>query len=255
MKKSLSLLLAVLLCLPLGGALTSCGGETTDSSSSPIASNPMQSTPDESSPETSAPTDGETEFGITKEEWNVAVSPISFENYTMIADGYVKQNDGTETKQYNVIKMTENRMTVDMTATFYKRLGVALEPPETSHVFFDFYENPDELAAQKTAQEQVFLALLADYENYQWNAEKQAYVNSNPVSVEIFMAVYNTTVSVVMTNGTLYVTDDGKFEKFDCDYAETLVMPDETIVIDAAFTWTFSDYGTTVIELDQPEQE
>lgn len=251
MKKALSLFLATIACLSVGMAFTACGESNEASSpeaSTPIESTPAQSSPTQSEPESSTPTEEEVFTGITEEEWNAAIAPISFENYTMVADGYVKQNDGTEMQQYNVIKMTENRMTVDMTATLYKKLGVTLETPEVMNVLFDFYENPDEFEAQKNAQEQVFLALLADYKNYQWNAEKQAYVCTQPFTVEIYMAVYDTSVSILMTNGSLYLTNNGKVDKFVCDYTQTMVMPGETMVVDTNFTWTFSDYGTTVIE-------
>lgn len=265
MKKSISLLLATLFCFSFGGGLTACGGETDNSSSTsensvPENSSPTESIPDVSEPEVSIPNisvpdDGETP-AITEEEWNAAIAPISFENYTMITSGFFIQNDGTEMQQDQVIKVTADRMTVSLVAVISKMLGESLSEPRTETVFWDYHEAPAEVAAQKGAQEQLFLALLSDYNNFVWNEEKQAFVNTNPVSIEIPMEYYAVSVSVVMENGVVSITEDGKIKTFTCDYTQTTVLPESTIVSMAKnFSWTFSDYGTTVIELDQPEQE
>lgn len=72
MKKSISVFLATLACLSVGAAFTACGGEEVGASSS--------------TPEVSTPTEDEVFSGVSEEEWNAAIAPISFENYTMIAD-------------------------------------------------------------------------------------------------------------------------------------------------------------------------
>ncbi len=265
MKKSISLLLATLFCFSFGGVLTACGGETDNSSSTPENSVPENSSPTESIPDVSepevsipnisVPDDGETP-AITEEEWNAAIAPISFENYTMITSGFFIQNDGTEMQQDQVVKVTADRMTVALTVVMEKMLGQPVENPETQNIFFDFYKNPEELAMQKNSQEQVFLALLADYNNFVWNQDKQAFVNSGTVTVEIPMQSYASSVSVVMENATVYITEEGQIKCFVCDYTQTTKMAENTIVSSAKnFSWTFSDYGTTVIEFDQPAQE
>ena len=263
MKKSISLLLATLFCVPFGGVLTACGGESATSSpvtsestpneSEPEASSPAESEPDISLPEISAPDDGEAPI-ITEEEWNAAIAPISFENYTMLTSGYIIQDDGTEMQQDQVVKVTADRMTVALTVVMEKMLGQPVENPETQNIFFDFYKNPEELAMQKNSQEQVFLALLADYNKFVWDQDKQAFVNSGTVTVEIPMQSYASSVSVVMENATLYITEEGQIKCFVCDYTQTTKMAENTIVSSVKnFSWTFSDYGTTVIT-DETEE-
>jgi hypothetical protein len=159
-------------------------------------------------------------------------------------------------QQDQVIQVTADRMTVALTVIMYKMLGNPVENPSPQPLFFDFFKNTDELAANKKAQEQVFLALLADYNNFVWDKDKQAFVNSGTVTVEIPMETFTSSVSVVMENATVYITEEGQIEHFVCDYTQTTRMPESTIVSSAKnFSWTFSDYGTTVIESDQPEQE
>ena len=258
MKKSISLLLATLFCFSFGGVLTACGGETDNSSSAPESSSPTESVPDASEPESSIPNisvpdDGESP-AITEEEWNAAIAPISFENYTMVTSGFFIQDDGTEMQQDQVIKVTADRMTVSLVAVISKMLGETLPEPKTETVFWDYHKDPAELATQKGAQEQLFLALLADYNDFVWNEEKQAFVNTDPVSIEIPMEYYAASVSVVMENGIVSITEDGKIKEFTCDYTQTTVLPESTIVsMGKNFSWKFFDYGTTVI--DEPTQE
>jgi hypothetical protein len=68
------------------------------------------------------------------------------------------------------------------------------------------------------------------------------------------MEYYAVSVSVVMENGVVSITEDGKIKTFTCDYTQTTVLPESTIVSMAKnFSWTFSDYGTTVIT-DETEE-
>ena len=169
--------------------------------------------------------------GVTEDGWADMIATPSFENYSLHQSSKMEYEGSTMLRQ-DFIKVTKDKMSVEMR-----------EPHNETLVY-----TGAEAIMQKNSYEEVFLALLADYDKYTYDAEKKVYKNPNPVSVSIDMPMYNASASITMTNGEVSLSEDGKLLKFECDYTQTTVTERGTSTIRTYITWEFSDYGTTVIE-------
>ena len=254
MKKLISIILAISMCISVGVMITSCD-------------NNDDTSPKETSAQTEAhvhtwgdgvvtvePTvekSGEMTFtcnscggtktetiefdGVGEENWNTMIAPPSFENYTFRQFGNIRQGDSIEMYQDALIKITKDEMTVHMTS-----------PTDVLLSFVD-----EEYEMQKGSYEHIFMALLAEYDNYEYDAEAGVYKNPAPVTVNIDMELYGITLTVVMQNGEVTLAEDGKLAKFMCDYTQTTAMDNgDAVVSSARLTWEFYDYGSTVIDAE-----
>ena len=113
--------------------------------------------------------------------------------------------------------------------------------------------------AQKLQYSQVFMTLLEDYKNFTYDADTNTYKVMTNVKVEkVLKAVsfspdgsvttFDLPTVLEMREAEVTVSSDGKLIKFVCDYSQTMDMYGTTMVTAGKTTWTFSDYGTTVIE-------
>ncbi len=221
MKKLLTILLVVITALSLT-TFMACDDET----------NPPNVPPVEEPPSTNQ--------SITENQWKDMLSTANFENYTL-KQSYSVILDENSTTVDTIIKFADDKVFLSMSAD-----------NETHTVLFE----KEEAKAQKQSYENLFLALLANFDDYEYDANENAYKNPETITVEqtiIYPTTDGTTnyvvhIKSVMSNGKATVSTDGKLLTFVCDYTQTTTFENgEEQVTDTKMSWTFSDYGTTVI--------
>lgn len=225
MKKLISL--ALLLCVSL--SLVACGGG-------------------------SGSTDTTGNGGIPENEWEEMLSASNFGNYTLTMEGTmtVTQNgeiaaENQKTKQ--VLKVTADKL--ELTLYFFDdeiNEFVAMEPAILE----------GELAqSQKEQSAQVYLALLAKRDSYIFDAATDSYKVTETVTFEAVLdalsydengneMTFEVPTTIEMREATLKLSEDGKLLSFTADYTQTMEMGVTTVTAGIT-TWSFSDYGTTVI--------
>ena len=170
--------------------------------------------------------------GISEEKWNAMISASNFENYTLVQTGDVVY-EGESTRQDAIIKFTADKVQVSL----------SLDGSQREILTY----TGEEAVAQKNSYEQIFLALLENSSDFKYDVAEKAYKNPNQITATVDMDVFGISFTVVMENGKVTLTDDGKLLQFTCEYTQTTVTPDGTYVATSEMTWVFSDYGTTVI--------
>ncbi len=236
MKKIFLILISVCLLL----ALAACdGGENID--------NLPTGTP------TDAPTEAPTEApeGINESEWNEMLSDEVFENYTVIMDGKmtVTTNGIVEVEDELVkerIKVACDKMSIEIFVD-----GEFSEP-----MVFD-----GELAeSQKIQSSQLFMLLLDKYDSFVYDKDAKVYIVEETITIDAVLkgmsfmedgsvAEFDVPAVIEMKDAEVRISDDGKLASFTCDYTQTMEMGEGyTVSTSGLTTWTFSDFGTTVIE-------
>ena len=175
--------------------------------------------------------DGNANGPVTEAEWEEMISESTFENYTLTESGTVTPEGYEGTYHTAIIKMTADKVAIDL----------SLDGGGEDMII---YTGADAIE-QKNSYEQVFLALLADFENYTYDEAEKVYKNSGEITVNVTMTDFAATI--VMKNGKLTLTEDGKLLTFVCDWTQTTTTPGGTITVKTDMNWAFSDYGTTVI--------
>ena len=221
MKKIFLMLLAGLLCVSLLASFVAC---------------------DEKGDETS----GEDEKGVSKESWDNMINAANFENYTLDYQGTmtVYENDGYVSEATPVHALY--RATADaFEFVTYDENEIAMSPM----VF-----TGEAAVAQKANISQLFLAILGDYNNFTYDEGSKAYVIKNcTVNMDASMIINGEVaselvpVTIEVKEGTATVSDDGKILKLVCEYTQTMTVGGNLTKVGGNTTWTFSDYGTTVI--------
>ena len=268
MKKLVSLLLAVCMCLSVGVVLTACDEEhehTYKTEWSKDATHHWHAcegkdctdvsdkaehvwNEGEVTTEATAEADGEKTYtctvcnatkgevvefaGVSENDWNEMLANPNFENYTLTQSQYVVY-EGTGMQQDCIFKVAGDKASVTMTLD-----GSTLDT---------IVYTGEEAAAQKSSYEQIFRALLADFENFTYDKEENVYKTTSTITVEVPMEIYGITATIVMENAKVQLSDDGKLLNLECDYTQTTVTPDDTVVAETEAVWSFSDYGTTVV--------
>ena len=185
--------------------------------------------------------------GVSEEKWNLMIADHNFENYTLTQDTYTVQDDGTESQQNATIKITPDKIKLSGTVTMIKQLGEIIANPQPTNMS-TVVTDAETVAMFKDGYEQIFRALLKEYESFVWDDEKKVYIAPNGISVNIETSE-GTYSSIVMASGEVKLDADGRLVEFKADF--TQVVPDPsgtTLTVNAKTTWGFSDYGTTVIE-------
>ena len=167
---------------------------------------------------------------LSSGDWEDMISAHSFENYTLKTAATIM---GTE--QENTIKFADGKVAMDFI------LDGELIPL--------VYEG-DDAAEMKRGYEELFLALLADFDNFAYDETAKVYKNDGAVSITITSTVEGQTITadITMTNGIVAVDDNGNLLQFDCEYTQTTTTPEGPITITTNMHMEFSNYGTTVIE-------
>jgi hypothetical protein len=225
MKKIVSLILAAVLCFASFVTLTSCD-------------NIRENLGDY----IGGKTDGEAETftGLDEEEWQESLSEQKFDNVTI--NYKLEIIEGQSADQTHVVKIAENAV--------YRKMTMVMGGQDMS----DEQYFTDVLAEQqKNIFLQVFLSLLADRENFEYNAEEDAYFSPSTVTVTLDMGD-GMSATEVMKDGKVTFDKNGNIEYFYCELTETTIMEGQEVAsITCKATWTFSDYGTTVIEVPAEE--
>ena len=223
MKKLISIILAMLMCMSLGAALVSC-----DELEVPEATEGTDGTDGTEAPTEEATVGPE---GITKEEWQEAIATDNFTNVTI---EYVL--DGADGKQTHIVKITPDavyrKMTADMGGEeFAQEICFTGEQAQIQgKMFID-----------------IFLSLLAERENFVYDMENGVYNAPEEVSADV-TAGEGYTAKETMKNGQVKFSKDGSLEIFTCELTEA-VYGGDTLINSATYDvkWTFKDYGKTVI--------
>ena len=211
---------------------TSNDVETTTSS----ADDTTASTPDASAP-------------LTEADWAALLSEANFENYTFVSEGNttITSNGQTVSETYmkEKVKVTSDKMELEMFDNG-ESVGTLL--------FEDAIAKE-----QKTQYSQIFIALLKNYSNFEYDEQTKTYKVNTTVTIEENLkgvTIDNTTGEMIsfetptvieMRSAELKLSDDGKLLTFVCDYTQTMTLQGQTFTSSALTTWSFSDFGTTVI--------
>jgi len=172
--------------------------------------------------------------GVTEEEWNGMLASHNFENYTLIQQGTMKSN------------MAPAPMYQKATLKFAGGKLHLINEVDGEELF-DIIMEGEEAKEQKISYEMLFLAVLDNFENFEYDPVEKVY--KNPRTVTVTLHVADAEATVVMENGRVTISEDGKLVKFECKYTQTTITSNYTVVtqVDDAVFELF-DYGTTVIE-------
>ena len=211
MKKLISMILAMVLCLSLGCVLISCEVEELPEGTEEVTIGPD---------------------GISKEEWQDAIANDNFTNVTI---EYVLEGPSGE-KQSHIVKITPDQVYREVTGYMYD------EEFSFAYLFED--ENAQ---TQRKMFIDVFLSLLAERENFVYDMENGVYNAPEEVSVDV-TAGEGYTAKETMKNGQVKFGKDGSLEVFTCELTEAAYSGEELLNSSTYnVTWTFKDYGKTEI--------
>lgn len=172
--------------------------------------------------------------GISKEKWEEITSAIAFENYTLVQTGLVTPQGQSAVQQDCLIKFANDKVA----------LQISLGEGDPLEMIYEGIEAEE----QKASYESVFMALLDNFDDFKYDATDKTYKNPEAITVEITMASQGMTASITMANGVVTLDSNGKIATFECDYTQTTTVMGQAITAVADMHWTFSNYGTTVIE-------
>ena len=242
--KLLIMILSISLCV---SAFAACDGEENDGEldTTTTASNTTKA-PDGSATEEPDEPDGD----ISKDEWNAKFSEKSFENYTVIMEGImsVTQNGlyNSTSNVWQKVKITADK--IEITARG-EDMGSSASDEFT--LVFD----GEVAASQKEQNAHIFMLILKEYDSFIYDSEKNAYIIVNPVIIdEVVQAIkgdgtlFDAPSRIEFREAVVTFSDNGMIATLTCDYSQTLDMGDEIIVTSGKTTWTFTDFGATVIE-------
>lgn len=191
---------------------------------------------------------GETIKGveITEDQWELAIADVTFDNvsFTQVGDSTLTQNGVTLNIKEDIwVKIADDELVFGGKVT-NKATGQISETAEQKYT-------GSQASAYRTTYTKIFMSVLAQNDKFVYNAELGAYELSEKVVVEQSTSIQ--TVREEITNGKAVFNEQGYLVSFSCHLYETDVRNGETVTIyDTNITWTFSAYGTTVIN---PEAE
>lgn len=221
MKKLISIILAILMCVSLGATLVACVEEL-----------PPEATEDTGT--TEAPTEEATigPEGISKEEWQQAIANDNFTNVTI---EYVVEGENGD-KQINIVKITPDEV--------YRKITSIMGNEEYT---LEYLFTGEEAEIQANMFIDVFLSLLAERENFVYDMENGVYNAPEEVSTDVDGGE-GMTATETMKNGQVKFSKNGSLEVFTCELTETVYFDGELMHSNTYdTTWNFKDYGKTVI--------
>ena len=159
--------------------------------------------------------------GVTKEQWEQAVD-----------------------------KSTFNNVTLTYTATFSSD-NVSNKGPITVEIKLDGFdaEKIDKVLELKEAVDARYLctdavvAMATDFDKYRYNAAKDCYESIDSISYTVnVMNQYEATITP--TNVSIKLDESLRIAEISCHMVQSVMGMD--LILDVVFT--FTDYGTTVVE-------
>ena len=172
---------------------------------------------------------------VDQEDWLGAIKEELFDNVTIFYS-YNMTFGGFTEKIESYLKIADGRVQKEMNM------------PKIQVVF----EN--ELAEQqKDMVLGLFLGFVAQYEDFEFNAEEGYYVAPNPVIVTVGDETIGYSVTETATNGKIKFADENTIEWFTCDLKEEINLQGEimTSFMDDMY-WEFSNFGQTQT-IDAPD--
>ena len=193
-----------------------------------------------------------TDDTLSETEWKAMISDDMLTNYTVVMEGKmsVTQNgvadDAVEQDIKQKIKIANDMISIEMVAN-----GESVEP---------LVLEGDLAAKQNEQTTQLFKILLAKYDAYTYDKDKKVYTVSEPVTIETVLTGFSYEADgsitdfeipavIEMRDATVTVSENGQLVSFVCDYSQSMTMSEDSVTVTSGLvTWTFSDFGTTVIE-------
>ncbi len=242
-------ILCLSLCLT---ALASCdlGGEVKETEPAETSS------PSTEEPTTDTNAGGETTTeasfdGIDKDEWDVKFSDDVFENYTVIFEGRMSvSQDGQYDSTSDVwqkLKIMSDKIEITARA---EEVGSPADSGEVTMVF------DGEIAeTYKVQNSQLFLLILRDYDSFVYDPEANTYAIPERVIMEEEIKgiggngeLIEVPTRIEFREAVVTFSEDGMISTLVCDYSQTMNTGDQVVITSGETTWTFTDFGTTVIE-------
>lgn len=178
---------------------------------------------------------------VTEEQWELAIADVTFDNvsFTQKGESTTTQNGTTMNLIEDIwVKITEDQFSYGGKVT-NKATGQVAQTEEQTL-------SSSQAAALRVTYTKIFMGVLAEREKFVYNAELGAYTLSDKVVIEQSNGYQ--TVREEIDSGKAIFNEQGYLVAFSCHLYETDVRSGEVFMsYDANITWTFSEYGTTVI--------
>lgn len=203
---------------------------------------------------------------ISKDQWSSMLAESNFENCTIVSEYYIFTYgislDGTSADSASGafstgtnLTMTKMRSTTKITAD---KVSQSVLPEEHDSIPSNFSPTicDGEVAqAIKKVGIQSFKIMIEDYDNFTYDSATNTYKLKAPTTINKVMdypvidgnsvTYESTTANLDLHAAEISVSKDGKLLSVVCNYTthdgdQDYNIPDHT--------WSFSDYGTTVIE-------
>ena len=189
--------------------------------------------------------------GVEKSEWDSRFTDEIFQNYTVVFEGRMSvTQDGAYDSTSDVwqkIKVTSNKFEITM------RAGEVGSPADSGEI--TIVEEGDAAEIQKIQNSQLFLLILRDYDSFEYDAENNMYTIPETIVLnEVLKGVhgdgtlFDVPTEIEIRKAVVTFTEGGMLSSFNCDYSQTMNMEGQVVTTSGKTTWTFTDFGTTVIE-------
>ena len=220
----------------------------------PETSAPVTSAPDTDAPETSAPTTEDKPVIVDKAGWENMLSGKNFENYTLTMEGRMTVtqdgvDDSTTSDVHEVMKITADKVEI---------IAYAEDVNSPADDSFTIVVEGEDAEAQKVQISQIFMAILGHYESFVFDPLTGNYTIPETLTIEAVLKgisssdgeikTFDVPSTLVIREAIATISADGQLLTFVCDYTQTMNRGGGEISTSGKTTWTFSDYGTTVIE-------
>ena len=191
--------------------------------------------------------------GLSKEEWSDIIAESTFDNYTLLMEGSMTvRTNGITLATSNVkeeMKIADNKMLVTMFATD----GNSSDDSSTL-----FEGNIADTQIAQTSE--MFVKVLNKFESFVYHKNTNTYTIDETISYDtVLQSVINSSdgsfttqelpTTITVSGIEISLSDDGQLLKLVCDYTQSMDMGlGIKTSTSGATTWTFSNYGTTVID-------
>ena len=191
--------------------------------------------------------------GLDKDAWAAILAKPNFENYTFTMSSVmdmIVDNQTVATSNINeIIRVTKDKLAIYVSA---EDENSPATDEETIYLEGDLAKN------QENQYSQIFMAMLQNRDNFTYDPESGSYKIENTVTFSLDLvgltfhedgsiSEFTVPTTMVMRDGEVTFDENGKLAKFVCDYSQTMEM-ESPYTASGITTWTFSNFGTTVIE-------
>lgn len=191
--------------------------------------------------------------GISENKWDMMISDAAFENYTFTTEGRMTASGTNQETTVSDVKST-----VKIASDKIEIILYAEEANGTASDAMTMKFDGETAEMMKSQYVQIFMLVLKDYKNFEYNSESKTYKITETITIsddiigvaghgESF-TTFTIPAVIEIRDAEATLSDDGKILKLVCDYSQTMDTGNGTTVASGITTWTFSDYGTTVID-------